>query len=153
MKSASRKTKWISLKTHKGIGLNLDLYFHKTPKVTMNWESYAILVGGFDRSAEEGSGLELVWSLSKGFLTVWRWRWWLSRCWNCLSKPFSVETFASDRDFDRLRTWPVGDAIGKWTTSLGWRLKLLGLVEANGPEKERTFNYSTKSFQNATRYK
>lgn len=34
----------ISLKTHKGIGLNLDLYFHKTPKVTMNWESYAIIV-------------------------------------------------------------------------------------------------------------
>jgi len=31
-------------KTHKGIGLNLDLYFHKTPQVTMNWESYAILV-------------------------------------------------------------------------------------------------------------
>lgn len=39
---ASRKTKLISLKTHKGIGLNLDLYFHKTPKVTMNWESYVL---------------------------------------------------------------------------------------------------------------
>lgn len=28
-------------------------------------------------------------------------------------KPFSVETFASGRDLDRLRTTSVGDAIGK----------------------------------------
>lgn len=84
---------------------------------------------GFERSAEEGSGLVLVWSLSKGFF--WRFEdsdgdWTGAEvAWVCLISHFRgfLSLLA-----ETLMGWALFQLVMQ--IGLGCRLKLVGLVEA-----------------------